>query len=153
MSPTPEMKKTTEEIALRIMSASETEDSNHPYRVLLAGDPEWIKNKMLKIKAALDQYAQKVEEVEKKLICSFCGGTDLVCGKGHIESTNALKRQITLLQTVIGEKDKALMSVRTMAEIGFNTPGEATHFMNNIFDKCHAALALSPESVEKLGSK
>ena len=32
--------------------------------------------------------------LEKARKCDWCGGTDMVCGKGHIESTDELKRQI-----------------------------------------------------------
>ena len=35
-----------------------------------------------------------VKELQAKLKCSWCGGTDLVCGKGHIEATDELKKQV-----------------------------------------------------------
>ena len=44
---------------------------------------------------AYDAGKQELEaELAKSRKCDWCGGTDLVCGKGHIESTDELKKQL-----------------------------------------------------------
>ena len=41
-----------------------------------------------------DQLSTLRKELEEAKKCPWCGSTDLVCGKGHIEATDELKRQI-----------------------------------------------------------
>ena len=63
---------------------------------------------MCRILSERTTYEAKIAALEKRLICSFCGGTDLVCGRGHIESTAELKKQIASLTHALELAEGAL---------------------------------------------
>lgn len=54
---------------------------------------------------------------------------------------------------LIVEKDKALLAVRTMVEIGWVDDFEIRDFLNGIFDKCHEALSYSTPTRKLKGDK
>src|SRR3990167_6560900 len=82
---------TDRERVTRLFAVSETSDKEPPYRCLPPPSEEWVKRK---IKRVLTAFSDIRAEQEAKLKCSWCGGTDLVCGKGHIKATDELKKQV-----------------------------------------------------------
>lgn len=56
-------------------------------------------------------YEAKLAEIEKRLVCSFCGGTDLVCGKGHIEATDELKKRARTAEAKLSQAEAVLEKV------------------------------------------
>lgn len=76
-------------------------------------------------------------EVEKKLVCSECGGTDIVCAKGWWKERDEIRAKLSKALKVV-EAASGMKKVSERIALGVEEDSAYHKHLNDLFEALHA---------------